>query len=94
MDDKQMAKAQEVYDQGGLVAEENEENVKIHLAVDANAPWLIFDRLNELELKLVKEAGNDLEKVKKACDFVDDVRARTKLMLENAGLSIDPPKSP
>jgi hypothetical protein len=94
MNDEKIAKAQAVYDQGGLVAEEDADNVRIHLAVDANKPWLVFDKLNELELKLIKEAGNDLEKIKKASDFVDDVRARTKLMLENAGLSIEPPKSP
>lgn len=89
MDDQKRIKAQAAVDNGGLLVEENDESIKLHLAIDPNNPLQVFDRLNEIEIDLVKRAGNDIEKVRKAGDFIDDVRKRTKAMLLKVGIDVD-----
>lgn len=68
--------------------EEIGDQIKVHIAIDPKEPDMIYDRLNELEVSLIKRAGNDLEKIKHASDFVDDLRKKTKQMLRQAGIEI------
>ncbi len=88
MDDR-VQKAQQAQAQGGLLIEEIGDNIKVHLAIDPKNPLLIFDRLNEFEVDMVKRANNDPVKVAAAGAFVDDIRQRTKKMLKQAGVDID-----
>ena len=77
-----------ILDNGGVEIEEDDDNVKITLAVDANKPHLVFDELNKMEIDLVKKAGNDLKKIENVSKFMDDLREKTKKMLEQAGLDM------
>lgn len=89
MSNLKLKKAKQAFTQGGIMTEEIGNKVKIHLAVDPNDPLKIFDKFNELEIELVKQAGNDLEKIKQAGEFVDDVRNKTKLMLKQVGINVE-----
>lgn len=89
MNGNKREKAQAAFDNGGLLAEEVGENVRIHLAVDPKNPLLVFDKLNELELELVRKAGNDMALIKKASDFIDELREKTRQSLKRVGINIE-----
>lgn len=79
-------RTQEIKDQGGVVIEESDDTIRVLLAVDPKNPEQIFDRLNEIEVDLIKQALSDYKKIEKISEFIDSVRevARKKLkMLEN-----------
>jgi hypothetical protein len=86
MNENKREKAQAAFDNGGLLAEEVDDKVKIHLAIDPKNPLQVFDRLNELEVDLVRKAGNDIELIKKAGDFIDELREKTTQMLKSVGI--------
>lgn len=88
MSDK-TTKAQEVFDRGGVVTEQIGDKIRIQLAIDAQNPLAVFDKLNELEVELVQRAGNDIDKVQLAGKFVDDLRMKTKELLKTQGVDID-----
>lgn len=86
MDDKE--KAQQTFEAGGLLAEEDDQIVRITLAIDPKEPMKIFDKLIEFELDLVRQAGNDIERVMRASEFVDNIRKVTREQLEKAGIEV------
>lgn len=81
--------AQEALNAGGALVEPTPDGIKVHLAIDADNPLQIFDRLNELELDMVNRAGRDLTKIAAAGRFVDDIRFKAKTMLAKMGVEVN-----
>lgn len=81
--------AQEIFDSGGVQLDKTDDGIKGHLAIDAANPLQIFDRLNELEIDMVKRAGHDLRKIESVGRFIDDVRFKAKTMLAKVGVHVD-----
>ena len=89
MDEDKKLKASEALARGGLLTEEVGDDIKIHLACDPNNPLALFDKINELEIELVKRANNDIQAIQKASEFTDDIRNKAKKMLLQVGIDIE-----
>jgi hypothetical protein len=81
--------AQTAHDNGGvLLIPQEDGGVRAIIAIDQKNPERIFDRLNEIEVELVTQAGHDLEKIKNASEWIDDLRARVRMDCASMGLDI------
>lgn len=87
-DDEKRANAQAALDNGGLLVNESGENLKFHIAVDPRDPMKVFDKLNELEIELVKKAGSNIKRIEEISDFIDNVRRRTVAALKSVNIEV------
>lgn len=86
LDQQQLLKL--AHENGGVLLVSEGENIRAILAVDPQDPHRIFDRLNELEVELVRGSGNSLQKVRRVGEWVDELRARVKVDMTNLGLPV------